>query len=151
VREEAQTQRLFSAFPAGLPGGGLLVLRLAAGMTAIVEGLSLFAAPDGVAGAGGLTGAIAVAAGLAMIVGLFAPLAGLLIVAVGAGVGAAVIVQAASLPARHPLNNLPAAVLLTAIALALVLLGPGALSIDSYLFGRREIVIPADHRTPDAG
>jgi hypothetical protein len=27
---------------------------------------------------------------------------------------------------------------------ALILLGPGAFSVDSYLFGRREIVIPPD-------
>lgn len=32
--------------------------------------------------------------------------------------------------------------LLVADALALVLLGPGAYSVDALLFGRREIVIP---------
>jgi uncharacterized membrane protein YphA (DoxX/SURF4 family) len=33
-------------------------------------------------------------------------------------------------------------------ALALVMLGPGALSIDAWLFGRREIVIPDVPRRP---
>jgi uncharacterized membrane protein YphA (DoxX/SURF4 family) len=36
------------------------------------------------------------------------------------------------------------AVLVVADALALAVLGPGAYSVDAYLFGRREIVIPDD-------
>ena len=35
-----------------------------------------------------------------------------------------------------------AALLLMADAVALVLLGPGALSLDAWLFGRREILLP---------
>jgi uncharacterized membrane protein YphA (DoxX/SURF4 family) len=35
-----------------------------------------------------------------------------------------------------------------AVALALAMLGPGALSIDAWLFGRREIVIPDAPRGP---
>ena len=37
-----------------------------------------------------------------------------------------------------------AAILLIVDGLALALLGPGAHSIDAYLFGRREIIIPHD-------
>jgi hypothetical protein len=34
---------------------------------------------------------------------------------------------------------------LAAISAALVLLGPGAFSLDARLFGRREIIIPVSH------
>jgi uncharacterized membrane protein YphA (DoxX/SURF4 family) len=37
---------------------------------------------------------------------------------------------------------------IAADALALAMLGPGALSIDAWLFGRREIVIPDVPRRP---
>ena len=37
-----------------------------------------------------------------------------------------------------------AAILVFVDGLALALLGPGAHSIDAYLFGRREIIIPHD-------
>jgi hypothetical protein len=38
--------------------------------------------------------------------------------------------------------HLPSAILAAAIAVSLALAGPGAYSIDAYLFGRREIRIP---------
>jgi uncharacterized membrane protein YphA (DoxX/SURF4 family) len=41
-----------------------------------------------------------------------------------------------------PLANLMTAVLCSAIAVAVIFLGPGALSLDARLFGRREIIIP---------
>jgi len=37
---------------------------------------------------------------------------------------------------------------LAAISAALVLLGPGAFSLDARLFGRREIIIPEGGRLP---
>jgi uncharacterized membrane protein YphA (DoxX/SURF4 family) len=36
------------------------------------------------------------------------------------------------------------------MSLALVLLGPGAFSLDAYMFGRREIIIPESPRPPDS-
>jgi uncharacterized membrane protein YphA (DoxX/SURF4 family) len=41
--------------------------------------------------------------------------------------------------------DLGPSVLSGAVALALALLGPGAFSVDSRLFGRRQIVIPQAH------
>jgi uncharacterized membrane protein YphA (DoxX/SURF4 family) len=44
------------------------------------------------------------------------------------------------------LDAKPATGFLLVMTIAIVLLGPGAFSLDSYLFGRREIVIPHDSR-----
>jgi len=43
---------------------------------------------------------------------------------------------------RISIYDKPSDVLAFAIAIAIVLLGPGALSLDARLFGRREIIIP---------
>jgi uncharacterized membrane protein YphA (DoxX/SURF4 family) len=40
------------------------------------------------------------------------------------------------------LDGRPEILLRAALAVALVMLGPGAHSVDAYLFGRREIVFP---------
>lgn len=40
------------------------------------------------------------------------------------------------------LDGRPGILLRVALAVALVMLGPGAHSVDAYLFGRREIVFP---------
>ncbi|MBB6145769.1 putative membrane protein YphA (DoxX/SURF4 family) [Silvibacterium bohemicum] len=37
---------------------------------------------------------------------------------------------------------------LSIMSIALVLLGPGAVSLDAHLFGRREIIIPEGRRAP---
>ncbi|MBX3277660.1 MAG: hypothetical protein KF868_06615 [Acidobacteria bacterium] len=37
------------------------------------------------------------------------------------------------------------------MAASIILLGPGALSLDCRLFGRREIVIPYDKHSPRRG
>jgi len=53
------------------------------------------------------------------------------------------------LPPQHAdlFQTEPAAALVAVIAAALAFLGPGAFSIDSRLFGRRQIVIPQVSRS----
>jgi uncharacterized membrane protein YphA (DoxX/SURF4 family) len=86
---------------------------------------------------------IAGASGMALLVGLFTPAAGLL-----AAAGTAILLLSnVPTPPAHPLNDVVAAAMMLTIAIAIALLGPGALSIDSYLFGRREIVIPCESRS----
>jgi uncharacterized membrane protein YphA (DoxX/SURF4 family) len=50
-----------------------------------------------------------------------------------------------------PLGSLGApmiGILVAIVALGIALIGPGAFSVDGYLFGRREIVIPP--RSPES-
>jgi hypothetical protein len=49
--------------------------------------------------------------------------------------------------ANHHISTL-GAFNLAAISAALVLLGPGAFSLDARLFGRREIIFPEGRRSP---
>ena len=132
-------QRLFSAFPAGWPGIGLLLLRAAVGASAMVQGGASLAQADGPAPGMWVVGALTVAGGAALLVGFLTP-----------GTGALVCVSIAMFwfPTTAPRVFLDgiAAALVAADAAAIALLGPGAYSVDARLFGRREIVIrPETH------
>jgi uncharacterized membrane protein YphA (DoxX/SURF4 family) len=84
-----------------------------------------------------------VASGVFLLIGFLTPVASVL-TALGA-TGIALLWF--SPPAPNLFNApLPTALIVT-VAAALVLLGPGAASVDRRLFGRREIIIPP-HRKP---
>ena len=123
--ERATLQRLFTTFPIGWPAAGLLLLRLAAGVALIIRGLS---ATHGILQPAPLIlSAAAVVSGVFLLLGLWTPFIGL----------SAVFVEL--------LNAIPRTgdegchLLLAAMALSLVMLGPGAWSIDAYKYGRRRI------------
>lgn len=135
---EDRLLRYFSAYSCGLPGLGLLLLRAAAGLTAIIQGWFYLA--DGANQSVGLwaVGLLALASGISLLIGLLTPLAGGL-TAIGAiGIGAAWLPR----PTTNLLATLLPAIFMSTTSLALVLLGPGPYSLDARLFGRREIIIP---------
>jgi len=119
--------RLFSTFARGWPGVGLLLLRVAAGSSLIARSILVLGTTP-TFGTGFFQLFIATA-GLLLIAGLWTP------------VGAAVMVllELWRIISRHgdPASN----ILLCTLALAIVLLGPGAWSVDARLFGWKRIDI----------
>jgi uncharacterized membrane protein YphA (DoxX/SURF4 family) len=121
-------QRLFSTFPDGWPGVGLLLLRLGVGIALVYSGANgLFAEiPAPISGAQNL---IAAAAGLFLIAGLWTPIMGSLTALDQVWI----VVSPQSAAQNGKLTHMFLAVLSVSVAM----IGPGAWSIDARLFGRR--------------
>jgi len=117
-------QRLFSAFPNSWPGGGLLILRIAAALATLLCGFSQPPLQDL---SGKVFQGIAAATGALLLVGLWTPVAALV----------QVCLELTSAFARDAFG--PSPFLLAALGLSLSMLGPGAWSLDARLFGRKKI------------
>ena len=131
-------QRYFSTFPGSWPGVGLLLLRIVVGGAATIQGavhLTHMNEPNALMG---IAGALAVVSGLALVAGFLTPVS-------GAVAGLTIMCIATwTPPDTSVLIDRLAALIVVVDAAALALLGPGALSMDARLFGRREITIPRD-------
>jgi putative oxidoreductase len=118
-------RRLFSTFPRGLPGAGLLVMRLAASIVLAARDTGVF--PSTLTAASAAWPAFQLVVAIMLLAGLWTPITGVLVVAIE-------VARLLSKPA-DPWANL----LLAALGLALVLVGPGVWSIDAWMFGWRRI------------
>jgi putative oxidoreductase len=120
-------RRLFSTFATGLPGLGLLIMRLVAGGVLVYRGV------------GGLIGVLSIgptpvlvakiALGSLLIAGLWTPVAGVLVAALEIGIFV--------LQSEDPWLHL----LLATLGISLALLGPGVWSVDARRFGWKRINI----------
>lgn len=85
-----------------------------------------------------LCGLIAISAGAALLIGIFTPIVSIIAALGMIGLGFSIL----SAPMPNLMDEKVSALLAAVIAAAVVLLGPGAYSVDAHLFGRREIIIP---------
>src|SRR5215470_7363474 len=129
---------MFSMFPAGWPGAGLLLLRVATGAVLIAQSFAYFGDEHELGLSGVALAALVSAAGFALLIGFMTRYVALLAAIVGAGAALRWLPKSSI----GSLLNPAAAALATVVAVAVICLGPGALSVDARLFGQREIVIP---------
>jgi putative oxidoreductase len=125
--EVALLQRLFSMFPNGLPGAALLLLRLVAGAMLTTDGVIALRASPGLQTA--VTQSLAIGAGVLLALGLWTPVAGVLV--------ALVELRFAFLGTAQIRTD----ILLGVVGAALAALGPGVRSIDALLYGRKRFEI----------
>jgi hypothetical protein len=118
-------QRLFSMFPLGLPGIGLLLLRSSVACALLAEGYSYRQGlPAWLQGA-------AILLSLALFAGYLTPIA--------AALG---LLLHGLIWFKYGAGNAAVAILVSLDAIALALVGPGGYSVDASRFGRRVVVLP---------
>jgi putative oxidoreductase len=124
-RTLVQVQRLFSMFPPGWPGVGLLFLRSSVAIALLVEGsCHRQHSPIWMQGA-------AILLSITLFAGYMTPIA--------AAIG---LLVHALIWSRLGTGNAAAVIIVSLDVIALALLGPGAYSIDCFRFGRRVVVVP---------
>lgn len=114
-------------FPNGWPGRGLLLLRLVSGILLINDGVTGLL--EGPPWPGIIRLFLETVTGMLLLVGLWTPMAGILVV----------IVELWAI--RSNTSELRNCVALATFGAALAMLGPGVQSIDARLFGRKRIDI----------
>lgn len=120
---------MFSTFPGGSPGFGLLILRVTLGMTALFGGAEYLSEISESAFLNWILGFFLIAAVVFLIVGFLTPPVAFMTLASGV------------LSLAFAQTSVVTGIYVSVLALAIIFLGPGAFSLDARLFGRREIVI----------
>jgi len=125
VSEGEALQRLFTMFPRGWPGAGLLLLRLAAAIPLLIGATSkLFGTPQN----GLYAACIEIGIGSLLVAGLWTPVAGALQAVIEVWFG-------------FSRGGADVHFVLAALGVSLIMLGPGGRSVDALLFGRKRIDI----------
>jgi hypothetical protein len=132
--------RRFPIYPGSFPAAGLLLLRVAIGVAAIRQGWSLIPQAEGLRSNGWVAGAL-ILSGTALATGFLSILSSSVI---ALAVTCSAVGWLPS-PAAGLSDGPMTAGLVVVAATTIVLIGPGAISVDAWLFGFREIFIPRSH------
>jgi uncharacterized membrane protein YphA (DoxX/SURF4 family) len=116
---------------------GLLLLRAAVGVSLILQGAVCLAAWERGAWSWAV-GSPALIVGAALLMGFMTPIAGALAVLGSTGLALSWLPP----PIPDIFGGAPATIFMIVMAAAVLLVGPGAFSLDARWFGRREVVIP---------
>ena len=139
-----QLHRLFSAFPGGFPGVGLLLLRVVVAATLVGHGILCLLSSDRMTFLVSVSFGLLLLSGLCLLIGFLTPILSLLAFLESLGIAFSWF----PLQLLSPFESKLAIAPIIAIAAAIALLGPGAFSLDARLFGWKEIVIPPASRPP---
>ena len=129
---------MFSTFPDGWAGAGLLLLRATVGVGLIVQGTAYFADNRDLGWLLWVVAVLTIAVGVLLLFGCLTRSAAVI----------AAVVSVVSMFSWFPVSQVGifetrmTSGLAVVIAAAIVCLGSGAFSVDSRLFGRREVIIP---------
>ena len=121
----------------------MFLLRAVVGIISVIQG-GVFLTDGGVAFESWAVGLTMVASGAAMLIGFLTPIASVLVALATIGIGASWVPP----PTRNLFHTPLPTILVMTVAVALIMLGPGAVSVDRRLFGRREIIIPHTPKPP---
>jgi len=131
-------QRIFSTFPTGWPGVGLLGLRTATGTLSAAQGILLALHWNELTPLMLILTVGYLVIGALFVAGYLTPVA--------AGTYPVILVGVSVLGSNGLGGDMSASNVTTGltvlVSLSILCLGPGAFSVDARLFGRREIIIP---------
>ena len=125
-------QKLFSAFPSGWPGVGLILLRAFVSVT-IISRTVPYVAQGKVSQLGWIVIGLSLANAVCLLTGFMTPL-----IATTVAIVATILTISGAVPPLFEVITL---------AVTVALLGPGAFSLDARMFGRREILVPNTSRS----
>jgi putative oxidoreductase len=128
-------RRLYSTFAYGPPGVGLLLLRLTAGITLVVHGVTMLL--RGARGGSAVLDIGSILFGVLLLAGLWTPVAGIVVAigAIGMGISRSL--------------SLTPCIFVGILGVALALLGPGAWSLDAWIYGWKRFEISAPQHEDD--
>lgn len=131
-------QRTWCTFPGGWPGAGLLLLRAAVGLALVLQAVSCMLACSDFGFLELMIDLLRITSAAMLLIGFLTPTACILAALLSLGSAFSWIPA----PGFDLFQDKMTFGLIIVVALAIMCLGPGSLSLDSRLFGRREIVIP---------
>jgi putative oxidoreductase len=132
IERGCSLQRLFSTFPDGWPGFGLLLLRLGAGIAVVFLGINGFLAAAGEP-VSMVRDLVEAAGGISFLVGLWTPVMATLLAIDELWIAFSV--------HSSPQDGQWIHILIAVLTAGIAMLGPGAWSIDARLFGRKRFDI----------